>query len=125
MPMVMVSRRRRQGLLERSWTTRQILSQAPLSTTGLNGSVVPMSDRGYSRAELQNMITAEGDPQRQLHARAAEIRDRVFGRTVVVRGVIELTNICRVNCDYCPMRRDNTRANAEYILEPEEILTAA
>src|SRR4051794_33166849 len=71
------------------------------------------------------MITAEGAEQRQLHARAAEIRDRVFGASVVIRGVIELTNICRVNCDYCPMRRDNTQWNAPYILERAEILTAA
>jgi len=71
------------------------------------------------------MITAEGAAQRQLYARAAEIRDRVFGRSVVVRGVVEITNICRVNCDYCPMRRDNTRWNAPYVLEPDAILTAA
>jgi biotin synthase len=65
----------------------------------------------YSRAELLEMITAEGSAQQQLHAQAAAIRDRVFRRSVVVRGVIELTNLCRVNCDYCPMRRDNTRQN--------------
>ena len=39
-------------------------------------------------------------------------------------GVIELTNICRVNCDYCPMRRDNTRQNTSYVLEPADMLSA-
>jgi biotin synthase len=71
------------------------------------------------------MITAEGAAQQQLHARAQAIRDRVFARSVVVRGVVEITNICRVNCDYCPMRRDNTRRNTSYILEPDDILSAA
>ena len=71
------------------------------------------------------MITAEGHAQEQLHARAAAIRDRVFARSVVVRGVVEITNVCRVNCDYCPMRRDNTRQNVPYLLEPDEILSAA
>lgn len=71
------------------------------------------------------MITAEGAAQQDLHARAAAIRERVFGRSVVVRGVIEVTNICRVNCDYCQMRRDNTRDNARYVLGPLDILAAA
>ena len=71
------------------------------------------------------MITAEGSAQQQLHARAAAIRDRVFQRSVVIRGVIEITNLCRVNCDYCPMRRDNTRQNTPYILESSAILSAA
>src|ERR1700682_4066183 len=67
----------------------------------------------YSRAELLEMITAEGSAQQQLHAQAA-----------VVRGVIEITNLCRVNCDYCPMRRDNTRQNTPYILQSDAILSA-
>src|SRR5262245_51010148 len=79
----------------------------------------------YSRAELLEMITAEGDEQQLLHARAAAARDDAFGPSVIVRGVIELTNICRVNCDYCPMRRDNTRQNTSYLLEPADILAAA
>ena len=78
-----------------------------------------------SRVQLVEMITAEGAAQEQLHAQAAAARDSAFGKTVVVRGVIELTNICRVNCDYCPMRRDNIRRNSPYLLRPEEILTAA
>jgi biotin synthase len=79
----------------------------------------------YSRAELIEMITAEGSAQQQLHAQAAALRDRVFHRSVVVRGVIEVTNLCRVNCAYCPMRRENTRQNAPYILDQDAILSAA
>ena len=71
------------------------------------------------------MLGAEGSAQRDLHARAAAIRDRVFDRAVVVRGVVELTNLCRVNCDYCPMRRDNTRQNDTYLLDHDEIVCAA
>jgi biotin synthase len=79
----------------------------------------------YSRADITRMITAEGDAQRELHAAARAARDAVFGQSVVVRGVIEVTNICRVNCDYCPMRRDNTRQNTSYVLPAEDILSAA
>lgn len=42
-----------------------------------------------------------------LRQRAGLLRDKVFGRQVFVRGVIEVSNFCRQNCDYCGMRRDN------------------
>lgn len=42
-----------------------------------------------------------------LEERAGELRDEVFGRQVFVRGVIEVSNYCRQNCNYCGMRRDN------------------
>ena len=83
-----------------------------------------MTEPPYSRSEIIAMITAEGAAQRQLHARAAEARAAAFGTSVVVRGVIEITNVCRVNCDYCQMRRDNTRQNVTYTMDREEILSA-
>jgi biotin synthase len=42
-----------------------------------------------------------------LEQRAGALRDEVFGREVFVRGVIEVSNFCRQNCNYCGMRRDN------------------
>lgn len=42
-----------------------------------------------------------------LLAQAGAVRDRVFGSNVFVRGVVEVSNYCRQNCDYCGMRRDN------------------
>src|SRR3984957_697836 len=40
-------------------------------------------------------------------ARAGALRDEVFGGEVFVRGVLEVSNFCRQNCNYCGMRRDN------------------
>jgi len=42
-----------------------------------------------------------------LEQRAGAKRDEVFGREIFVRGVIEVSNFCRQNCNYCGMRRDN------------------
>jgi len=42
-----------------------------------------------------------------LEQRAGALRDEVFGPEVFVRGVIEVSNFCRQNCDYCGMRRAN------------------
>jgi len=44
-----------------------------------------------------------------LELRAGALRDEVFGRQIFVRGVIEVSNFCRQNCNYCGMRRDNRR----------------
>jgi biotin synthase len=45
--------------------------------------------------------------EKTLEERAGALRDEVFGRQVFVRGVIEVSNYCRQNCNYCGMRRDN------------------
>jgi biotin synthase len=42
-----------------------------------------------------------------LEQNGGALRDEVFGRKVFVRGVIEVSNFCRQNCNYCGMRRDN------------------
>lgn len=39
--------------------------------------------------------------------RASAVRDQRFGRRAFVRAVVEVSNFCRENCEYCGMRRDN------------------
>src|SRR5205814_9396770 len=50
-------------------------------------------------------------------AQAARSR---FGKTVFVRAVVEISNICRENCLYCGMRRSN-RALKRYRAKHEQI----
>ena len=52
-------------------------------------------------------LTARGPRQETLHEQAAGAAAARFGRQVFVRGVVEVSNFCRENCDYCGMRRDN------------------
>jgi biotin synthase len=56
-------------------------------------------------------LDVSGLEQEFLHRQAAEIRDSVFGRSVFVRAVVEVSNFCRENCGYCAMRRDNRSLN--------------
>ncbi len=56
-----------------------------------------------------------------LHQRAGETRDAVFGRKVFVRAVVEVSNFCRQNCNYCGMRRDN-RNLERYRLSLDQLL---
>lgn len=55
-----------------------------------------------------------------LRARARALTDRHFGNKVYIRGLVEVTNVCRNNCYYCGLRRDN-RSLHRYTLSPEII----
>ena len=56
-----------------------------------------------------------------LAARARAVRERVYGRAVYLRGLIEFTNYCKNNCRYCGIRRGNANAS-RYRLSDEQIL---
>ena len=75
-----------------------------------------------SRNEIKSMLMMRGDDQHMLFEKARAVRDQHFNRTAIVRGVIEITNACAVNCDYCPMRADNKIDR--YYLKSNEILEA-
>jgi biotin synthase len=56
-------------------------------------------------------LTTTGARQIALHERAAAASWAKFGRQVFVRGVVEVSNFCRENCQYCGMRRDHDALN--------------
>jgi len=56
----------------------------------------------------------------ELYAQARAVRNQVFGQKVFVRGVLEVSNFCRENCNYCGMRRDN-RSLHRYRLDLESL----
>lgn len=53
------------------------------------------------------MLVSTGREQEEWHEQAGAVTRGVFGRRVFVRAVAEISNICRENCAYCGMRRDN------------------
>lgn len=53
--------------------------------------------------------------------KAHETRMKTYGNTVYMRGLIEFTNICKKNCIYCGIRRENKYAD-RYRLTLEDIL---
>ncbi len=52
---------------------------------------------------------------------ASQIRNRVFGNSIFIRGLIEFTNHCKNDCFYCGIRRSNQNAE-RYRLCPDEIM---
>lgn len=55
---------------------------------------------------------------------AVKARQEIYGTDVYVRGLIEVSNICRNDCLYCGIRRSNPNCE-RYRLTPEEILACA
>ena len=80
------------------------------------------AERDLPDGELLALITMD-DPgaDEYLAQRAAADRDRVYGRQVFIRGLIEFTNYCRNDCHYCGIRRSN-RNCSRYRLTREQIL---
>ena len=73
------------------------------------------------REELAALIT-ESEPadDAYLFARARAVRERIYGKAVYMRGLIEFTNYCKNDCYYCGIRRSAAHAE-RYRLSEEEI----
>ena len=56
-----------------------------------------------------------------LRKKAVRVREQIYGKTVFVRGLIEISSFCKNNCYYCGIRGGNPKAE-RYRLTPEEIL---
>lgn len=61
------------------------------------------------------------DATEHLAELAVKARQKVYGNQVYIRGLIEISNICRNDCLYCGIRRSNKNCQ-RYRLGPEEIL---
>ncbi len=83
------------------------------------------ADHSLSLAEYEFLI-ANRTPEaaRLLSERAAAVRKSIYGNTVYIRGLIEISNICRNDCLYCGIRKSNSNCS-RYRLTPEEILSCA
>ncbi len=65
----------------------------------------------HQKADLAEYLAQKGAAQ----------RDRIFGRNVFLRGLIEFTNYCKNDCFYCGLRKSNRRVD-RYRLSPADIL---
>lgn len=74
--------------------------------------------------DIMPLLTAKGHPQEELFEKARKVRREVNQDDVVIRGVIEISNYCRKNCDYCAMRATNNKL-VRYTLEAQDIIGLA
>ena len=83
------------------------------------------AQHGLEDAEYAQLIEQRTDEVAALLARRADaVRREIYGNAVFVRGLIEISNICKNDCYYCGIRRSNANCQ-RYRLTPEEILGCA
>lgn len=68
---------------------------------------------------LKNITGAEREELRQAAQQTAQA---VFGNKIYIRGLVEISSICKRDCRYCGLRRSNPNA-VRYRLTPEQILS--
>lgn len=73
------------------------------------------------REKIIYYLRAEGLTQEELFGLAKKTKEDVFGKKVWFRGIIEFSNICKNNCYYCGIRRDNSKQE-HFQMSPKEIM---
>ena len=76
-----------------------------------------------SKTEIVQLLTSD-KLDTEIFQAADRIRQQYMGNSVHLRGLIEFSNICRQNCLYCGLRRDNGVVE-RYRLEPQVIIDFA
>lgn len=83
-------------------------------------------DRGdLHREEISFLLSLSADEDiRSLQDIANQVRKDYVGDQVHIRGLMEFSNICLRNCNYCGLRRDN-HATQRYRMKPDEIVDSS
>ena len=72
---------------------------------------------------IEKLSLSDASSLAALYAEANVVKTATIGNKAYLRGLIECSNICRKNCLYCGIRRDNKAVNL-YELSDEEVLAA-
>lgn len=83
------------------------------------------STSSLSLSEYKELIENRDDEAYALLSHYAVLkRKEIYGNTVYLRGLIEISNICKNDCLYCGIRRSNKNCD-RYRLDKDEILACA
>lgn len=78
--------------------------------------------QNISLKQLQYLLDEKREKESAyLYRKAREVADRIYGKQVFKRGLIEFTNYCKNDCFYCGIRKSNATVE-RYRLEKEMIL---
>ena len=93
----------------------------------MNNNLLCVADKliknhSLTLSEYEELISGYGDEIKEyLRLNAEKARKSVYGNQVFIRGLIEISNICKNNCLYCGIRGGNEKCQ-RYRLTPEEII---
>ena len=78
----------------------------------------------FSKQDIIAMLSASGDDQKLLFAKAKQVKEDAVGKKVYYRGLVEFSNICEKDCYYCGIRKGNGNVD-RFNLTDQQILDAA
>ena len=76
------------------------------------------------KEDLVRLLGTQGEEMKQLIRKALEVKLKRLDNKVHLRGLIELSNVCRKSCLYCGVRRDNDKVE-RYTLTEDEVVECA
>ena len=80
-------------------------------------------NRTLTLEEYERLIIGRNEEYARILAeKALSAKQSVYGNSVFIRGLVEISNYCKNNCIYCGIRRDN-KACERYRLTKEQILS--
>lgn len=79
-------------------------------------------NRNITKEQLEELLLIDDEEKiKYLFCSAREVCDKIYGKEIYIRGLIEFTNYCKNDCLYCGIRRSNAWAD-RYRLTKEQIL---
>ena len=92
----------------------------------MKGLIRKLSEtHSLSIEEYEQLLANRNDENaRLLRKLAVGVRRDFYGNDIYIRGLIEITNICRNDCYYCGIRRSNVNCD-RYRLTRDEIIACA
>lgn len=87
--------------------------------------IIKKAENTHELTKEEIVILLKDDENRdELYKAADRVRKKYLGDEVHLRGLIEFSNICKRNCMYCGLRRDNKNLK-RYRLKEDEIIELA
>ena len=78
----------------------------------------------FNKEDIKQLLLAEGEDMKLLLDKALAVKLEKLDNYVHLRGLIELSNICRKSCLYCGVRSGNNKV-VRYTITDDEVLECA
>ncbi len=80
-----------------------------------------LNKNNLSFDDLVALLAADKEESNLLFEKARDIKERYVSNNLYLRGIIEMSNICRKNCFYCGIRKDNRKVK-RYDMDDSEVI---
>jgi biotin synthase len=84
-----------------------------------------LTKNALTREDLVYLLSTKAEKEKHaIFRKAYQVKKEHCGNVVYLRGLIELSNICRKDCNYCGIRKSNENV-ARYTLMDDEVIDKA